>query len=178
MFAQGSYIVYRNLGVCRVEKIARPEGIAVDRNVEYYTLRPLRGDGVIYVPVDSKGRMRLVMSRPEADALLHSLPSLKAEVCRSRDRRVLQECYNASLQSQSGEELLRLIKSITIKEKMLADKGKKLGMIDTNSRRQAQELIYGELSCVLGIPYENVEGVVRSAAGAASDRPGQEKQGA
>lgn len=162
-------MIYRSLGVCRVEGIGHPDA-APDRNVDYYILRPLRKDGVIYVPVNSPVQMRPVISREEAAALLDSIGSLEAEVCSSRDRRVLQGFDNASIQSQSCLELLRLIKSITIKERMLANKGKKLGMIDTNSRRQAQELLYDELACVLDIPYEKAEELVLQAASAAREK--------
>lgn len=161
MFAEGSYIMYRNLGVCQVEKIGHPENTAFRQEVEYYTLRPIRRDGVIYVPVDSKVKMRAVVSRSDADNLIDSLPRLEAEICSSRDRRVIQEFDSASMQSQSVEDLARLIKSINKKEKLLIEKGKKLGSIDAEYRRQAQELLFDELSCVLGIPYDEMEEYIR-----------------
>ncbi|MGI5894107.1 MAG: CarD family transcriptional regulator [Candidatus Merdivicinus sp.] len=156
MFAEGCYIIYRNLGVCKVEKVGHPTEGTFSQEMDYYTLKPWHGEGIIYVPVNSKVRMRPVMSRKEADNLIRQIPSISAEVCQSRDRKVLQGFGNASLQSQSSEELLRLIKSITIKERMLAQKGKRLGSIDANSRRQAQELLYQELAFVFEIPYETV----------------------
>ena len=49
MFQEGDYIVYRNTGVCRVEKIGIPEDFpAAAQDVQYYHLAPVRGSGIIY----------------------------------------------------------------------------------------------------------------------------------
>lgn len=52
MFQKGDYIVYRNTGVCKVAEIGIPEDFpATAQDVQYYHLAPVRGSGLIYIPV-------------------------------------------------------------------------------------------------------------------------------
>ena len=69
MFQQGDLIVYGNTGVCRVEGFGTPD--PMDRSGrQYYQLKPLYQDGVIYTPVEGgKVPMRPVMSAEAARAL-------------------------------------------------------------------------------------------------------------
>ena len=60
MYQIGQCIVYRNVGVCRVEAIGKL-GFTSDKDKEYYTLQPLNSNGnaKIYVPVDKDTFMLL-----------------------------------------------------------------------------------------------------------------------
>ena len=51
MFQPGDLVVYGTTGVCQVVEITRPNMRGVDKNQEYYLLRPLQQDGVVYAPV-------------------------------------------------------------------------------------------------------------------------------
>ena len=71
MFQIGERIMYGSSGVCRVEAIGKPDSASfADRDRDYYTLSPLYGEGVIYVPVDSSVFMRPILSREEALELI------------------------------------------------------------------------------------------------------------
>ena len=50
MFQPGELLVYGTTGVCRVEEITAPDFTRADRGRQYYLLRPLYQDGVIYAP--------------------------------------------------------------------------------------------------------------------------------
>ena len=68
MFQPGELVVYHTAGVCRVEAITKPNVSGADRNKEYYQLKPLQQDGVIYTPVDNpKVSIRPMISREEAE---------------------------------------------------------------------------------------------------------------
>ena len=66
MYQIGQCIVYRNVGVCRVEAIGKL-GFTSDKDKEYYTLQPLNANGnaKIYVPVDKDTFMRNVITKDE-----------------------------------------------------------------------------------------------------------------
>ena len=69
MYQVGELVVYGTTGVCRVEGFGTPD--PMDRSGrQYYQLKPLYQDGVIYTPVEGgKVPMRPVMSAEAARAL-------------------------------------------------------------------------------------------------------------
>lgn len=163
MFEKGDCIVYGTTGVCRVEDIGPIDGISgSDPEKVYYKLKPVRTGGTIYIPVDGKVFMRRVMTKQEADHLIHQMPSIDEEVCNSRDQRILNEHYKASLRTHSCEELVKLIKSVYVKNRRLIKNGKKVGKTDLEYRKKAEALLYDELSVSLELPYDQVKKYVES----------------
>ena len=83
MFQLGELVVYGSTGVCRVEGFAGLDQPGEYRGKQYYQLKPLWQDGVIYAPVDSeKVPMRPVISREEAETIIDRMPDIPAAVCR------------------------------------------------------------------------------------------------
>ena len=113
MFQPGELLVYGTTGVCRVEEITAPDFTRADRGRQYYLLRPLYQDGVIYAPVDSgKVPIRPVISREEAEALIDLIPSVRAEVCHAPTMQALAQHYQSAVRSHNCRELLELTMSI------------------------------------------------------------------
>lgn len=158
MFAVGDYIVYRNAGVCRVDGVGSPGAAVPEKGKKYYILHPVKGAGVIYIPVDAGVYMRPVMSKEEAEHLFHGCIGVEADCCPSRDHRLLCEHYREVLSQHSSEKLLGMIKSLLVKEEQLGKKGKKLAGTDQEFKRRAEELLYGEIAFVMGFSYEKVAG--------------------
>jgi hypothetical protein len=79
MYQIGQCIVYRNVGVCRVEAIGK-FGFTSDKDKEYYTLQPLNANGnaKIYVPVDKDTFMRNVITKDEVYEYLNKLQFLSS----------------------------------------------------------------------------------------------------
>ena len=50
MFQPGELLVYGTTGVCRVEGVATPNLTRAEWGRQYYLLKPLYQDGVIYAP--------------------------------------------------------------------------------------------------------------------------------
>ena len=72
MFKIGDYVICSNKGVCVVENITTLNISGVDKEREYYILKPLYvGGSTVYVPVDSpRESMRKVLKKEEAEKLI------------------------------------------------------------------------------------------------------------
>lgn len=137
MFKKGTFIIYGTAGVCQVIDIGRVSGVPVSHpEKDYYTLTKLRSGGTIYIPVDTTEFMRPVMTRDEANDLIARIPDIEERVCESRDQKSLNDYYRASLQSHSCEELIRLVKSVTRKNLLLGQRGKKPGRPTRSTKRK------------------------------------------
>ena len=153
MFEKGQLLVYGTTGVCRVEDITTPD-TGPGRGRQYYLLKPLQQDGVIYAPVDSrKVPIRPIISRQEAEALIGLIPSIRAEACHAPTLQALAQHYQNAVHSHDCRALLELTMSIYAKQRQAEAQ---MGMVDERYMKQAERLLHGELSAALGIPYEEV----------------------
>lgn len=167
MFQKGDYIIYRNTGVCQVAEIGVPENFPVtDENTLYYFLVPMRGSGTIYIPVNSPVFMRPVITREQAVTLIASIPQLPTLPTQYKDQKALVESYKTLVQTHDCSTLLQLIMSIHKKGSELTEKGKSLGKIDLQYKKQAEEMLHEELSIVLDIPYEEIPAYIRQQVNA------------
>ena len=169
MFQQGDLVVYGATGVCRVEGLGNPD--PRDRSGrEFYLLKPLYQDGVVYTPAEGgKVPMRPVMSREEAIALIGAIPTIEPEVFRERTLQLLTQRYQAQLQAGNYRDLLELIMSIYAKKQEAEQQRRRLGMVDERYMRQAERLLHGELAAALGIPYESVPAYIAQRVQQAKD---------
>ena len=78
MFKIGDYVVCGNKGVCVVENIAALEISGVDKERQYYILKPKYQSGsTVYVPVDSpRDSIRHVLEKEEAQRLIAAIPEI------------------------------------------------------------------------------------------------------
>ena len=161
MFQPGELVVYGATGVCRVESIDRPNLTGADRGKAYYQLKPLQQDGVIYTPVEnSKVSIRPVMTREEANALIDQIPTIQAEVYRAPTIQALTQHYQSAVRSHDHKDLIQLMMSIYAKQKQAEAQKRRLGMVDERYMKQAERLLYGELSAALDIPFDQVQAYI------------------
>jgi len=151
----GDHVVYNEDGVCCVENIGALKITTASRDQQYYTLRPVSGDGRIYVPVDTALPLRPVMTREDAMALIHRMPEIEAEICRMNSKRVLEEHYHNMMKPHTPEALVRTVKSVYAKRHG-GEKVRALSNTDEYYRKRAEGLLYQELSVALEIPMEEV----------------------
>lgn len=144
----GALIVYGGSGVCRVIGVGVPEG----QSKTYYTLAPLYGTEVIYAPVDTRVFLRPVLTKEEADDLIRSMPSIRAERVETGNLQLRSRQYQASFQSHDAADLVKLIKTIHWRDAAARESGKRPGKLEEKYRKRAEELLYGELSAALGSP--------------------------
>ena len=114
MFSVGEYIIYGVEGVCEVEEAGKLKVAGLDKNREYYRLRPYYHGGTIYTPVDGKAVMRPVLTRAELEGLLPRLPELKPLDDVPADSRAAGEYYRAILSEHDCVRLLRLCRTLHI----------------------------------------------------------------
>ncbi|RGY96444.1 CarD family transcriptional regulator [Clostridium sp. AM58-1XD] len=161
MFQKGSLVVYGTNGVYRINDIGAPPDSSIsDKTRQYYQLTPVFGSGTVYIPVDTKLFIRPVMTRDEAHRLIARIPEISEDTCSSRIQRVMTEQYRTSFESHRNEDLVRLIKTIYVKNQQLRQYGKRPCRTDEQFKHKAEELLYGELSAVLDIPYDHVESYI------------------
>lgn len=161
MFEIGDLIVYSGEGVCRVEGIGTPPLVGVNKQRQYYSLKPLYREGMVYAPVDSNVFMRPVISRAEADALIQRIPEIEPEVYENSNLRFLNEHYQAQLQNYTCEGLIKLIRSTHAKREVMIGRGKKLGLVDERYMKRAQDMLHGEFAVALGIERGEVAGYIK-----------------
>ena len=157
MFQKGELIVYGSTGVCRVEEIGPLNGMGgVKEKREYYTLSPVFSTGVIYIPADTSVFMRPVLTKEQVDALIDRIPSLEDDNIELSSIRQLSEHYHAAFESHQCEDLLKLIHALYQKGQNSMKQGRRVGLTEMKYRKHAEELLHGEFSVALGIPYEEV----------------------
>jgi len=163
MFKVGDMINYGSTGVCRVAEIKDLGGRTKGSKRLYYVLEPLYQSCVITTPADNKKiSMRPIISKDEAERLIDMIPTVEAEEFHSSVIRELTEHYQASIDSQSCEELLELTMSIYSKKRTLEQQKKKFGVIDERYMKRGEELLFGELAAALEIPREQVPEYIES----------------
>jgi CarD family transcriptional regulator len=166
MYQNGDLVVYGTTGVCKVEGLANPEPHGSNRNRQFYQLRPLYQDGLIYTPAEG-GRvpMRPVMSLEDAKHLIDLIPSIHAEACHERTLQLLSQKYQTALQSCNSIVLLKLTMSVHAKRRQAEQQNHRLGMVDEKFGKQAEHLLYGELAVALGISLDDVPSYIASRVG-------------
>lgn len=158
MFQAGQLIIYGSTGVCRVEQVCGAKEVpGGDPRRQYYCLRPIHATEVIYTPVDAKVFMRPVVSKEEAHSIIQRIPDIRACVYDNRNLKLLSDHYQQSLSSHDCDDLVGLIKSVYAKKQTVQKTGRKLGQTDQRYMKRAEELLYGELSAALEIPYDEVQ---------------------
>jgi CarD family transcriptional regulator len=161
VFETGEYVVYGNLGVCKVQDLVTRRFEGLEAEHLYYVLEPVYQGGVLYVPADNpKIYMRRVISADEANRLIDALPAVQGEEFHSRSAQELSAHYAQALQTHKCEDLVELTKSIYHKKEKMARQGKKFGRVDEHYMRQAEDTLFGELAVALGIPREGVQGYI------------------
>lgn len=152
--------MYGNTGVCRVEEIGKPDGLS-DGDTLYYKLNPVYDTETIYTPVDTKAFMRPVITREEAEQLIDRIPTIPEDVCENRDMKMLNERYRACLNTHDSDDLVRLIKSVYLKNERSIKAGRHMGQIDQQYMKRAEKLLYGELAVALGMEFDQVQPYIK-----------------
>ncbi len=159
MFSKGEKVVYGSTGVCVIEDICEKELIRNQKR-QYYVLKPLfQQNNVIYAPLtDGKVVMRPVMTAKEADELIAKIPEIKEK---GSERDFSKEDYRTEFLPHECTDLVMLTSVIYEKRKAAAENKKKLGFMDEKYMRLAEDLLFGELSVALDIPFDSVKDYIK-----------------
>lgn len=162
MFQQGSLVVYGIHGVCR---ILGTEIRRVDRSsVEYYVLEPVKqSEDRYYVPSQNPAavsKMRPLLSKEQLDALLSSSEVAKDAWIADENQR--KQRYRELITSGDRAALLSMVKALHIHKEEQVAQGRRLHLCDENFLRDAENLLGGEFSLVLGIAPSEVGAYIKN----------------
>lgn len=162
MFGKGEYVVVGNKGVCAVEDITTLNISGVDKEREYYILKPVYMSGsTVYVPVDTANEsMRRVLTKEEAKQLIDGIPEIPL-ITIANDKLLEQE-YRGCMKSNCCEEWIKIIKTIYLRKQKRMEAGRKVTAVDAKYFRIAEDNLYGELAVVLNIPRNEVQEYITS----------------
>lgn len=156
MYQVGELVSYGSTGVCRVAEIILQTSHDGEEML-YYVLQPLYKACVISVPVDSdKVFIRPIITRSEAERLIELIPTLDCPAFHSRVSRELSEHYSAMLKSHDCQDWMEMTISIYTKKRALLSQKRRFGSVDERYLKQAEELLFGELSAALEVTREQV----------------------
>ena len=164
MFQVGDYVICSNKGVCVIENITVLNISGVEKEKQYYILKPLYSAGsTVYVPVDSQKdhMMRKVLERTEAERLIGTIPEIPLLVI--TNDKMTEQMYKDCMKSNDCEELVKLIKTIHQRKLKRIQAGRKVTAVDAKYFHLAEENLYGELAVALDISREEVGGYIEAA---------------
>ena len=149
MFSIGQYVICGNKGVCSVEDITTLDISGVDKAKMYYILKPKYvTSSTVYVPVDSAATsMRTVLSKEEAQSLIHSIPDIP--VLDIPNEKLVEQEYKTCMKSNCCDEWVKLIKTIYERKQKRMQEGRKETAIDSKYFKIAEDNLYGELAVAL-----------------------------
>lgn len=160
MFGIGDYVICGNKGVCTVENITTLNITGVNKEREYYILKPLYMAGsTVYVPVDSpKESMRKVLEREEAEKLIKEIPNIPLLVI--TNDKFSEQMYRDCIRTNDCEDLVKIIKTIYMRKQKRIQAGRKVTAVDAKYFHMAEDHLYGELAVALNISRKEVESCI------------------
>lgn len=157
MFEIGDYVVCGNKGVCVVENIATLDISGVDKERQYYILKPkYQAGSTVYVPVDSpRDSMRHVLEKEEAQQLIAAIPEIP--LLTITNEKLSEQTYRECLRTGSCEEWVRILKTICLRKEKRLKAGRKVTAVDAKYFRMAEDSLYGELAVALDMNRKELE---------------------
>ncbi|MGN0365470.1 MAG: CarD family transcriptional regulator [Suilimivivens sp.] len=160
MFQKGDYVIYGHNGICCIQDITTLNIPGVDKNREYYLLKPVyMSSSTVYTPVDTaQTTLRHAISKEEADTLIKSIPDIP--LIPLGNEKTLEKTYKEYMRSNNCESWVQLIKTIYQRKENRILTGHKVTALDSRYFDLAEASLYGELSIALGKPRDEVKSYI------------------
>lgn len=163
MFHIGDVVVYGTEGVCEIREITEVR-FGKESN-EYYVLSPIgKATDTFYVPTSAEKvllRMRPVLTKKQAEELLKLIPSTPFEWIENERERI--EAYKKILLYGTSEDVMSMARCLYFHQIEQLEKGKKLHASDERFLKDAEKLLFDEISYVLGISQNEVMPLIMKA---------------
>ena len=161
-FSVNDYVIYKGVGVCRIEAIETKsfdDGISSE---DYFKLVPLgAGSSSYFVPVSRVGgRVRKPMTAEEVNAAIDD--SENGNIRLTDNSKARRSEIDSILKEGDHAKIISLIKSIYLHTESCRSSGRKILVSDENALRAAESMIYPEFSFALGIDEREVAGYIGS----------------
>lgn len=137
------YIVYRK-ETCKI----------IEKEDGYYKLVPINDTSIKYkVPIDSNF-LKKVITKEEIDRLLLEIPEINT--IDLGEKQIEQE-YKELMKSGTHEDLVKIIKTSYLRNKIRILNNKRISEIDDEYFRRAEKYLYEEIGIVLNLSFENTK---------------------
>ena len=162
MFKIDDCVSYGVSGVCRIVDIC-PSPFDKTDTRDFYVLKPLfmaaTANSTIYSPIGIENRkLRPLITKEEAKELLRVAPTLpQITVDTEKNRR---RTYQETMASGDVREYVRILKTVACRRKEAAELRKQLPDVDVEYEAKARRCLFGEISTVLGIPFNEIEAMI------------------
>lgn len=157
MYHVGEYIVHPGQGVCKVDEI-RLEPF------ETYMLLPVgaRNPVRISFPVASEGRLRPVLSKDEAEALIVEYARLPLDTFTERSVALEEEHFKDQIRRGTCRDSVQVVKTFRRRIAEVRARNKKPPVAYERILKQASERSLSELAVALGITTDDVRALFES----------------
>lgn len=144
-------VMYGTTGVCTVDSIEDKRIGKITRT--YYVLKPkAQTSSTVFIPADNEAllsKVRRIISADEIKDMIHTLPQEPTIwVDDDNERRTK---FSEIISSGDRKRCLILLRTLQIRQKELAEKGRRLHLADERALREVERLIHDEFSFVMGI---------------------------
>ena len=148
--------MYSSFGICKVTAIEKRNLTGEEQ--EYYILKLINSDkNIFYVPTNNDtalSKMHPICSKAEVDELISHMNS-EGLIWIDNDIRRKEE-YSRIIKDADKHEIIRLIKTLYLRRKELAESGKKLRSTDENYLSLAENMLFEEFAYALDIDKSEV----------------------
>lgn len=151
MFKVNDYVVYKR-DVCVITEIKKN----YFHNQDYFCLEPVFDRTLkINVPVENEGNIiRSLISLEEVKSIIKRIPSI--EIIEA-DEKMLENEYKQLLRTEKIDDLIKIIKTTYLRNKIRTSNNKKIGEKDNNYFNLAERYLYTEFGIVLGKSFEDTK---------------------
>lgn len=165
MYHAGDQVVYGIHGVCRITDCEKQR--VGTRTVTYLVLEPVGQEGTRYlVPTHNEiamNKLRPMLKPRELETLICS-DEVRTD-CWNRDEAVRKQFYRELIASGDRLGLMRMVHTLYRHKKAQAAAGKKVHLVDENFLRDAERLLAGEISVIMGVSQEEARIYLRNRLG-------------
>ena len=160
MYQVGEYIVHPGQGVCKVDEI-------VSEPMETYMLLPVgvRHPIRISYPVASEGRLRPVLSKDEAEALIDEYPQMDTDDFTERSVALEEEHFKTQIRRGTCRDSVRVVKTFRRRIAEVRSRNKKPPVAYERILKQASERSLAELAIALDVTVDEVRSLFESQGG-------------
>ena len=156
MYNVGDMVMYGAFGICKVTAIEKRDLTGEEQ--EYYILKHINSEkNIFYVPTNNDtalSKMHPICSKAEVDELISHMNS-EGLIWIDNDIKRKEE-YSRIIKDADKHEIIRLIKTLYLRRKELAESGKKLRSTDENYLSLAENMLFEEFAYALDIDKSEV----------------------
>lgn len=161
MYGTGEQVIYGIHGVCTVtdREESRENGAAVT----YLVLQPIGQDGSRYLVPEGNAiamsKLHKVLTKEELETLMGAEEVLSGRWIADENQR--KQTYRTLIGSGDRMKLLQMVHALYVHKASQSAAGRKVHLCDDNFLRDAEKLLAGEISFVLGISQEEARQYLR-----------------